>query len=459
MNQDLFDWLNSQTISRDKGLLIAPIPEILPSQNENDDSESNRQQKNESPETESAENFYGTDNAINIPESNQPPKFEASEAESQINFQAINNTVGESETSQQNETEYPETESAENFYGTDNAINIPESNQPPKFESSETESQINFQTINNAVGESEASQQNETEYPGTESAINFYSTDNTADNPESSQQEENEPAINFQAAQNDSEQTHEWQERATGFTLSLDEPPPELWTHINDDDPDPEYEPTESLQGAAYVQIHGRNFTERLHHTLRTRKERMQSGSDDNDSDGAISRMRNIAVMLCSLLVMALGLSCIGLYFVWRMTFYRPEGKRAVISNADQHIESVQPEKEKPVSTTQSKDIPRTQNIARRSIPKEKPKTFTDYLNEGNYAYNIGMYNRAVINFWNAKKINGRDIRPYLGLSACYRKKGMYVDAHYVIEEARRLFGRSPAVDMAVYFLREAQRK
>lgn len=378
MKQDLFDWLNSQTISRDKGLLIAPIAEILPSQNENDDSESNRQHKTETPETESAANFYDTDNAINLPESNQQEK-----------------------------TEYPETQSATNFYDIDNAI-----------------------------GESESSQQNETEYPETESAINFQPDDDT-----------------------EQEQTHEWQERATGFTLSLDEPPPELWTRINDDDPDPEYEPTDSLQGAAYVQIHGRNFTERLHHTLRTRKERMQSGSDDDDSDAVIKRMAGLSVILCSVLIMALGLSCIGLYFVWRMTFYRPEGKRAVIRNADTHIESVQPEKEKPVITTQSKDIPRAQNITRRIIPREKPKTFTDYLNEGNYAYNIGMYNRAVINFWRAKNINGRDVRPYLGLSACYRKKGMYVDAHYVIEEARRLFGRSPAVDMAVYFLREAQKQ
>ncbi|MBQ7193914.1 MAG: hypothetical protein IJR98_06060, partial [Synergistaceae bacterium] len=48
---------------------------------------------------------------------------------------------------------------------------------------------------------------------------------------------------------------HEWQERATGFTLSLDDPPPELWTGINDDDEELDYEETDSLQGAAYVQI------------------------------------------------------------------------------------------------------------------------------------------------------------------------------------------------------------
>ena len=67
------------------------------------------------------------------------------------------------------------------------------------------------------------------------------------------------------------------------------------------------------------------------------------------------------------------------------------------------------------------------------------------------------MYNRAVINFFRAMSMNSKDIRPYLGLSASYRMKGMYFDSNRILEEARRIFGRSPAVDMGLYFLREAK--
>ena len=330
----------------------------------------------------------------------------------------------------------------------------------------------------NEIGDSESLQQERSEQAET-----FNDNDNAPGDSESHQHEQAEYNVTQSAGEytaNDSEysgiSSHEWQERATGFTLSLDEPPPELWMRINDDDPDPEYEQddvqyvqSDSLQGAAYVQIHGRNFTQRLHHTLRTRKQRQMQGGDNkpnrankNGEYDPSERMRDMCMILCSVLIMAIGISCIALYFVWRKV---PPENFARIRNTELLIKAGQTVKvqaktqENHESKTQSKDIPQPQKITRRIIPKEKPKTFTDYLNDGNYAYNIGMYNRAVINFWRAMNINRRDIRPYLGLSACYRKKGMYVDSYHIIEEARRIFGRSPAVDMAVYFLREAQRK
>ncbi|MBQ4401138.1 MAG: hypothetical protein II832_03120, partial [Synergistaceae bacterium] len=90
-------------------------------------------------------------------------------------------------------------------------------------------------------------------------------------------------------------------------------------------------------------------------------------------------------------------------------------------------------------------------------ILNEKPLTFQDYLDEANHAYNIGMYNRAVINFFRAHEINPSDFRPYIGLAASYRMKGMYFDSKRILDEARRKFGRSPALDMETYFLREAK--
>ena len=358
----------------------------------------------------------------------------------------------------------------------------------------------------NQVIDSESSQQQPPENPENESAVNFSDTQNADGHEDLSLYVPNETSENQvtdsaeyvpQDSYTDDEpipQDHEWQERATGFTLSLDEPPPELWTHINDDDPDPEYEPTDSLQGAAYVQIHGRNFTERLHHTLKHRKERAEERAQAENDNTPSKTLMHMTVILCATLVMVLGFAFLALWFIGRET---PEGmKRRAESLAEagnfeeaaeiyrrahrrypdnpeflaglsessekaghpQTAKAARDEYENKISVPESKDNPPKPETPQtsRNIPQEKPKTFTDYLNEGNYAYNIGMYNRAVINFFRAMSMNSRDIRPYLGLSASYRMKGMYFDSNRILEEARRLFGRSPAVDMGLYFLREA---
>ncbi len=307
---------------------------------------------------------------------------------------------------------------------------------------------------------------------------------------------------------------HDWQERATGFTLSLDEPPPELWTHINDDDPEPDYEPTESLQGAAYVQIHGRNFTERLHHTLKHRKERAEERAQAENESGKSNPYTQKIIIFCACLLMALGFAFLALWFIGRETpdgmkrraesfveagkfdeaaeIYRKAHRRyperaeflAGLSEASQRAGHVQTAKtahdeyirltshdtrmNEPESPSAKKppeperNTPRKPDTAPKSAPvslilMEKPLTFRDYLNEANHAYNIGMYNRAVINFFRAMEINSSDLRPYIGISSSYRMKGMYFDSYRIIEEARRKFGRSPALDMLSYFLREAK--
>ena len=429
------------------------------------------------------------------------------------------NQVIDSESSQQKPPENPENESAVDFSDTQNAnghedlsLYVPNETSENHVADSESEygnfsAYVQNELAGNQLVDSESSQQQPPENTENESAVNFSDTQNADGHEDLSLYVPNETSENQvtdsaeyvpQDSYTDDEpipQDHEWQERATGFTLSLDEPPPELWTHINDDDPDPEYEPTDSLQGAAYVQIHGRNFTERLHHTLKHRKERAEERAQAENDNTPSKTLMHMTVILCATLVMVLGFAFLALWFIGRET---PEGmKRRAESLAEagnfekaaeiyrrahrrypdnpeflaglsessekaghpQTAKAARDEYENKISVPESKDNspkPEAPQTSRNIIPQEKPKTFTDYLNEGNYAYNIGMYNRAVINFFRAMSMNSRDIRPYLGLAASYRMKGMYFDSNRILEEARRLFGRSPAVDMGLYFLREA---
>ena len=526
MEQDLFSWLNSQKKLQGADLLVAPLSQGTPDNmavlngdslpkdsglenhiadseseygnlsayvqnelagNQAVDSELSQQQPLENPENESAIDFSDTQNAnshkdlsLYVPNYTSENQVTDSEAEYR-NFSAYvrnelaGNQAVDSESSQQQLPENPENGSAMDFSDTQNANGH-----------EDLSLYVPNGTSENQVIDSESGYEDSTAYNQNDTAESESGYDESAEYVPQDSHTDDEPIP----------QDHEWQERATGFTLSLDEPPPELWTHINDDDPDPEYEPTDSLQGAAYVQIHGRNFTERLHHTLKHRKERAEERAQAENDNTPSKTLMHMTVILCATLVMVLGFAFLALWFIGRET---PEGmKRRAESLAEagnfeeaaeiyrrahrrypdnpeflaglsessekaghpQTAKAARDEYENKISVPESKDNspkPEAPQTSRNIIPQEKPKTFTDYLNEGNYAYNIGMYNRAVINFFRAMSMNSRDIRPYLGLAASYRMKGMYFDSNRILEEARRLFGRSPAVDMGLYFLREAK--
>ena len=83
------------------------------------------------------------------------------------------------------------------------------------------------------------------------------------------------------------------------------------------------------------------------------------------------------------------------------------------------------------------------------------PVTFEDFLNEGNSAYNLGMYNVAVLHFHRAIELNTSDIRPYIGLAAAYRQKAMYFDSRRILCEAKKKFKRNPTVEVGLKFLEE----
>lgn len=130
----------------------------------------------------------------------------------------------------------------------------------------------------------------------------------------------------------------EWQERATGFELSLDEPPPELWTGITPEDYDPEngnyndedeeldYEQGMSLQGAAYVPKapknapgRGANFTERLHQSLRGRKQKAEQ-IREREEEKKPRQYKSKIIIICMTFLMLLGLAFLALWFIQRWT-------------------------------------------------------------------------------------------------------------------------------------------
>lgn len=465
MEQDLFDWLNSHANTKGTGLLVAPLNPVkrddIPAPDEKLIPE-----KIDLPSEDSQEG------EIFVPESPTVPE--------EISAQYENDT----------QQDFPRNDS----HG-DSAVNIPRyagnitQEDSPAY-SPQSENDIQPENFANDAPPYDPAESHD-------SPPEYYAQDSQDDSAGYS------PQYDSDSPGEELLHDHDWQERATGFTLSLDEPPPELWTHINDDDPEPDYEPTDSLQGAAYVQIHGRNFTERLHHTLKHRKERAQSEQEPEKPKHYMQK----AIIFCGCLLMTLGFAVLALWFVWRETpdgmkrraesfieagnfdeaaeIYRRAHRRypdipdflAGLSESSQKAGHVQTAKTahdeyirltshdnplaKPQTVTEIPRKPETETPAKPApvslILMEKPLTFQDYLNEANHAYNIGMYNRAVINFFRAMEINGRDIRPYLGLSASYRMKGMYFDSQRILDEARRKFGRSPALDMELHFLREAK--
>ena len=109
------------------------------------------------------------------------------------------------------------------------------------------------------------------------------------------------------------------------------------------------------------------------------------------------------------------------------------------------------------ITLPQEVSIPVTQHRAetdRPSLPNARAITFDEALSEANSAFNIGMFSRAITNFHKAHNIRPDDIRPYVGLAASYRAKGLYFYAKRILDEARSKFGNDPALEIERYYLR-----
>ncbi len=322
----------------------------------------------------------------------------------------------------------------------------------------------------------------------------------------------------------------DWRNANTGFELSLDEPPPEIWTKINAEKENPEdldYEETESLQGAAYIPKpeHGKNFTQRLQKTLQNRKQKAEAERELEAEQKPHHPYLQKAMIICGTLLIVLFFAWLSLWFIQRET---PEGMNAraeklyeqgnydeaekiyqraykrypniltfltrLADSAEKagHSQTAEEAKREyarnfpdeqseiiiiPTSTKkgddeqakqenseqkteskpeQSKTEP-VKNTQPNSVYHDEKLTFDEYLQEGTHAFNVGMYNRAVINFFRAYDLDSSDPRPYIGLAGAYRAKGLYFDAKVILDEARKKFRRNPTIEMERKFLREAK--
>ena len=257
-----------------------------------------------------------------------------------------------------------------------------------------------------------------------------------------------------------------WQEKAADFNLSLDEPPPELWTKIgeydDEDEDEIEYEQGMSLQGAAYVRKREQhiNFTERLHHTLKGRQKKAELEREQEKEKKDHHPYRTRIIILCSTMLMVLGFACAAL---WVVKYWLPE--RLGVRNEGLGIRSEELISDDLIvisndliSNEISEDIEEIKAEI-KTEPEEEikiPVTFDDFLSEGNNAYNLGLYNMAVINFFKASEINGSDIRAYIGLAAAYKAKGMYFDSKRILDEAKRRFKRNLTIEVMLKTLGEA---
>ena len=320
----------------------------------------------------------------------------------------------------------------------------------------------------------------------------------------------------------------DWRNANTGFELSLDEPPPEIWTKINAEKENPEdldYEETESLQGAAYIPKpeHGKNFTQRLQKTLQNRKQKAEAERELEAEHQPHHPYLQKAIIICGTLLIVLFFVCLGLWFMQRET---PEGMNAraekfyeqgnfdeaeklyqrayqrypniltfltrLADSAEKagHSQTAEaakreyarnfPDEQSEIIILNEKkgDDEQTKQEISEQKSESKPEqtktepvkitqpnsvyhdeklTFDEYLQEGTHAFNVGMYNRAVINFFRAYDINSNDPRPYIGLAGAYRAKGLYFDAKVILDEARKKFRRNPTIEMERKFLREAR--
>ena len=206
-----------------------------------------------------------------------------------------------------------------------NDILIPESEEPQQNQQSqETEIPVEITEQIQDIQENIENLENVLQLPEPEEI--------PQEQPEQEQEEEKaEETENFlppEFEDPDVDINKAWQERATGFELSLDEPPPEIWTRINespseyDDEEEVEYEQGVSLQGAAYIQKreHGKNFTERLQHTLKGRKQRAELLREEEENKKPKHPYIRSTMKKCATLLVTLCLVCFALWFIQRWT-------------------------------------------------------------------------------------------------------------------------------------------
>ncbi len=258
-----------------------------------------------------------------------------------------------------------------------------------------------------------------------------------------------------------------WQETATKYGLSLDEPPIELWTQINagSDYDDVNYQETESLQGSAYIprHEHGRNFTQRLQEILRVRKQRAEILREE---EKAAEKKNNSslfnAIIMCSAMLIEVALACIALFFLNRYSAMKNiEIKNNPIENEHEEQEQEQKQDKNEQIEIILPNLDDTVKMKEGDVTSKEPEpiiiklpeTYESLLREGTRAYNLKDYDNAIINFHRAMEMRDYDIRSYIGLADAYKAKGMYFDSKRIIDEARKKIGRNPTLEIQLKLL------
>lgn len=341
-----------------------------------------------------------------------------------------------------------------------------------------------------------------------------------------------------QSAQSAQTETHEaamhslnkaWHEASAGFELSMNEPPPQLWTsqsEIESEDEDSENEYEEDyehiiLSQSSNLTLHGTNFTQRLQKILQGRKnkaaELRRKNSEKNKHSHPYIRH---GFMMCFAVLLALGLAWSALAYLraktpdgfsTRASKLYDQGKYDEAMNVYQEayrkypdnitfLEGIAKSAEKaghsqtafiareeynnafpkvksedikpaaaPVTVSQpikinintgggkkeNKKEPEAKSGVKSATKEEaKVPAFDEYLSEANRLYNIGMYTKALENFFKALEMRNDDIRPYIGIAESYRAKGMYPDAIHILRQARSKFGINPTIETLRQLLR-----
>ena len=305
-----------------------------------------------------------------------------------------------------------------------------------------------------------------------------------------------------------------WHEASSGFELSMKEPPPQIWTpqsenesEDEDSENDEDYEHI-ILQQNSSITLHGTNFTQRLQNILQGRKnkaaELKRKSSEKNQHSHKYIKH---GFIMCSVILLTLGLAWSSLIYLQSrtpesfsrraselyekgkydeamnlyqeaynhypnvLTFLTGIARSAEKAGHSQTANTAWNEYNNVLGKDKSEDIkpqskpePLTININTGGVKREsksqnetEKRTFDEYLNEGNRLFNIGMYSRALRNFFYALDMRNDDVRPYIGIAESYRAKGMYFDAKRILDEARVKFGINPSIEAAKEFLKRCK--
>ncbi|MBQ7733621.1 MAG: hypothetical protein IJT58_06340 [Synergistaceae bacterium] len=253
-----------------------------------------------------------------------------------------------------------------------------------------------------------------------------------------------------------------------------DEPPPETWAEYDTeiDENSELYEHYE--QGIDFQEYndkipHGTNFTRRLQRILHERKERAAEEKSRADSQKAPHPYMIKGILFCLALIIAL-LFAWGVLFVLQkkvpnytqhtstLSLNEQEQEHKQVTRATEHEPAVIKAGDDVHTETESESKPHEVNIAKtvqttQPAKPPVPLTFEDYLREGNEAFNLGIYNSALKNFFRALELDGNDTRPYIGLAGAYRAKGLYFDSKRILDEAMMIFRKNPTIETALKIL------